>query len=259
MNRKIVIGIAGGALAMFLAGGIVLAGPAVERSAAAAAAQPTAAPTAQPGSAGAKKGPGNRQGRGARLALLLGRATAEVTGLQPKDVLAEVRAGKSLAQIAQAHGKTDKDVISSARAKLADRLKQAVANNRMTQARADAALAQFDQAAPQIVASQNLGRLGRRAGAQVKLARAALVRATAEVAGLQPKDVLAELRAGKSLAQIAQAHGKTGDDILAKARELGQQRLDQALDRAKQLIDKPGLGRNQQPSAAPTESTDAQP
>jgi uncharacterized protein (DUF433 family) len=173
--------------------------------------------------------------------------------MQPKDVLAELRAGKSLAQIAQAHGKADKDVIADARSKLQDRLKQAVANGRLAQARADAALAQFDQRAPQVMADQSLGQRARRVGAKRVGVGAGLVRATAEVTGMQPKDVLAELRTGKSLAQIAQAHGKTGDDILAKARELGQQRLDQALDRAKGLIDKPGLGRGQQPgSPAPT-------
>jgi len=62
------------------------------------------------------------------------------------------------------------------------------------------------------------------------------------VTGLQPAEVRAELRAGKSLAQIAQEHGKSGDDVLAKLREQGQQRLDQALDRAKDLINQPGLG-----------------
>jgi len=241
MKRYLLIGLAAGALAL------VLAGPSIERAAAGAAAQATPAPTPQPG--GPKNGPGRGPGQGnaRRLALLLGRATADVSGIKPQDVLTGLRAGKSLAQIAQEHGKTADDVIKAARARLEDQLKQAVAKSRLTQDRADALLAQFDQAAPQVMSNQNLGApLGR--APMRRGAAAGLVQATAQVSGMQPKDVLTELRAGKSLAQIAQEHGKTADDILAKLRELGQQRLDKALDRAKDLINKPGLGRGQAPT-----------
>jgi len=236
---------------MALAAGAALAGPTVE-SRVAAVAQPGATPTPAPGAAQPQA---RRPAITRRVALLLGRATAEVSGIKPREVLAGLRDGKSLAQIAQEHGKTDKDVISTARAKLDEQLKQAISTGRQAQARADTVLAQFDQAAPQIVNDQNLGQLAPRAVVKKAPVAAGLIKATAEVTGLQPKDVLAELRAGKSLAQIAQAHGKTGDDILAKLRELGQQRLDKALDRAKKLIDQPGLGRGQQPTTAPT--TDA--
>ncbi|MFL5805404.1 MAG: hypothetical protein ACJ8CR_27150 [Roseiflexaceae bacterium] len=243
MKRYLLIGLACGTLALALAGGAVLAGPSSERAAAVAAAQPTPAPTARPGAAKNKP----RQGNPQRLARLLGRVTADMSGIKPQDVLAGLRDGKSLAQIAQTHGKTADDVIKAARAKLEEQLKQAVAKNRLTQDRADAMLAQFDQAAPQVMNNQNLGAPLRRGNEKRGPAAAGLVQATAEVTGMQPKDVLAELRAGKSLAQIAQAHGKTADDILAKLRELGQQRLSKALDKAKELIDKPGMGRGQQP------------
>jgi uncharacterized protein (DUF433 family) len=261
MKRYLLIGLAAGALALALAGGAVLAGPSIERSAAGAAAQATPAPTAQPD--GTKNRPGRNprqgntqqfaQGNAQRMALLLGRATADASGIKPQDVFTELRAGKSLAQIAQEHSKTADDVIKAARAKLGDQLKQAVAKNRLTQDRADAMLAQFDQAAPQVMSSTNLGAPPRRGNAKrgpgaAGMAAAGLVQATAQVTGMQPKDVLAELRAGKSLAQIAQEHGKTGDDILAKLRELGQQHLDKALDNAKDLINKPGLGRGQAPA-----------
>jgi hypothetical protein len=251
MNRKLLIGIAGGALALTLAGGAVLAERAALASASAsgapavAAAQATAVPTTRPAGASVKQ-KGRQAGNARRLALLLGRATAEVSGIEAQAVFAGLRDGKSLAQIAQEHGKADKDVISAARAKLAERLKQAVANAHLTQARADAALAKFDQAAPQIMSSQDLGKRIKQVAAKRHPAAAGLVEATAQATGMQAKDVVAELRAGKSLAQIAQEHGKTGDDILTKARELGQQRLDTALDHAKQLIDQPGLGRGGQ-------------
>jgi uncharacterized protein (DUF433 family) len=247
MQSKFVIGIAGGALALALAGGAVLASPTAENTTMAQA-QATATPAPKPNAAR----PRARQALAKRLVLLLSRATADVSGIKPREVLAGLRAGKSLAQIAQEHGKTDKDVIAAARAKLDERLKQAVASGRLTQERADTLLSQFDQAAPQVVSDQSLAQKARRAAAKKAPVAAGLIKATAEVTGMRPKDVLAELRAGKSLAQIAQEHGKTGDDILAKLRELGEQRLDQALDRAKEMVDKPGLGRGQGNPAAPT-------
>jgi uncharacterized protein (DUF433 family) len=251
MNRKVLIGIAGGALALALAGGAVLAGPSLVTRAGAAAVA-TAVPAGQNDGARNK---GAQQGKAKRLVLLLGRATADVSGIKPKDVLAGLRDGKSLAQIAQEHGKSDKEIVAAARTKLQDALKQAVSNGRLPQARADAALAKFDQSAPQIVADTSLGQQIKRQIAKRHPVGAALVQATAQVTGLQSKDVVADLRAGKSLAQIAQEHGKSADDILAKLRELGQQRLDKGLDRAKELINKPGLGRGRQPNgASPTET-----
>ncbi len=178
MKRCLLIGLVCGALA--LAGGAALASPSTDSSASVAAAQATPAPTAQPDATNPRSNRGPRQGKGQKLGMLLGRATADVTGMKPKDVLAEVRAGKSLAQIAQEHGKTADDVIKAARAKLEDQLKKAVTNGKLTQDRADATLAQFDQAAPQAMNSQNLGAPARRGGGGGKHngAGASLVQAT---------------------------------------------------------------------------------
>lgn len=249
MNRKLLIGIVVAVLALLLAGGAAFASPSV-RDQLGIAPQATAAPA--PDTTQTNRN-GKQHGKGAQLAGLLVRATADVTGLQPKDVVQELRAGKSLAQIAQEHGKSSDDIVKAARTKLEDRLKQAVTNGRLTQQRADTTLATFDKTAPTIMNDATLGQqLGQRGGSKLRLG-SALVKATADVTGLQPKDVLQELRGGKSLAQIAQEHGKSGDDILAKLREQGQQRLDKALDRAKGLLNQPGLrGGSQSPSSGAT-------
>jgi|GEM_PF-1061929 len=253
MNRKLLIGIVGALLALVVAGGVVLAGPALARQVGSTA-QPAAAPTVQAGTP-QPNAAGLRRSKPAQFVLQLIGATAEATGLKAKDVAQALNSGQSLAQIAQAHGKTADDIVKAARTKLQDRLKQAVANGRQTQARADATLVQFDQAAPTIVADTNLGQQIRRANVKRRSFVNPLVKATADVTGLQPQEVQQELRAGQSLAQIAQAHGKTSDDILAKLREQGNQRLQQMLDRAKNLIDQPGLRRKgtpNGPTATPT-------
>jgi uncharacterized ParB-like nuclease family protein len=260
MNRKILIGIAGGALALALAGGAAYAGPSLNRSLSTAqAATPTATPGENPaGADAARPGRGRQRGKAALLTGALIKASAEVTSTQPKDVLAALRDGKTLSQYATDHGKTDADVIAAARKHVQDRLSQALGNGKLTQAQVDAQLKQFDDSAPKVMADTNLGKQIGRAVAKRHPAAAGLVKATADVTGTKPADVLAALKQGQSLAQYAQAHGKTADDILAKLREQGQERLDKGLDRAKQLIEKPGMGRggqpdNASPTATPTE------
>jgi hypothetical protein len=67
--------------------------------------------------------------------------TAQVTGLKVEDVVKELQAGKTFADVAQANGKTAADLVN---AFLADRkavLDKAVADGRLTQTAADTLLA----------------------------------------------------------------------------------------------------------------------
>lgn len=145
MNRTLALGIVGGALALALAGGTAAAAPTTSSRPTITAAQATPQPAAP-----------SREGRlPARLQrqLVTGlvKTAADVTGLKPREVAVQLRNGKSLAQIAEAKGKTANDIIQAARIKLKERLDKAVAEGKITQERADTALTNFDQAAPQIV------------------------------------------------------------------------------------------------------------
>jgi uncharacterized ParB-like nuclease family protein len=253
MNRKILIGIAGGALALVVAGGAVYAGPSLRPSLAAVqAATTTPQPSSNPATGGAARtGRARQPGKAALLTAALIKASADATATKPKDVLAALRDGKTHAQYATDHGKTAADVIAAARKQVQDRLSQAVGNGKLTQAQVDALLKQFDDSAPKLMDDANLGQQIRRGVARRHPAAAGLVKATADVTSTKPADVLAALKQGQSLAQYAQAHGKTADDILAKLREQGEQRLDKGLDKAKQLIKQPGLRGGKPGSAAP--------
>jgi hypothetical protein len=92
-----------------------------------------------------------------RLSLLA--AAAEVTGLSPTELRAELAAGKTLAQVAEAEGKTADDVVAAARRTLETHLDQAVASGRLSAERAEAKLKAFDAAAPEAVESATAGRL----------------------------------------------------------------------------------------------------
>lgn len=155
MNRKLLIGIVGGALSLVLTNGAVFASPSSGTTQAATTHITTAPPAPGTNAPDTLRG---RRGPAGKLVLALVRQTADITGLKPQDVRQALRTDKSMAQIAQEHGKTGDDVVQAARAKLEERLKQAVSNGRITQVRADAALAAFDKAAPEIVQDTTLGK-----------------------------------------------------------------------------------------------------
>jgi hypothetical protein len=153
MKRIIASSIIGGALALGLLSGQASAAPAP-----AAAVQ-----VERPGPGGPRGGQHGPAGTAGSLI----KATADATGLTNIQVMAELQSGKSLTQVAEAKGKTAADIIAAARATLKARLDQQVANGRLTQAKADEALAKFDTEAPTIMADTTLGENlgnGRRGG-----------------------------------------------------------------------------------------------
>ena len=100
-------------------------------------------------------GPGGRGGPGGASALI--NATASITGLTDQAIDTQLQAGQTLAQIAQSKGKTADDVITAARTALTAQLAQDVTAGRITQAQSDAALAQFNTTATQLVNDATLG------------------------------------------------------------------------------------------------------
>lgn len=67
--------------------------------------------------------------------------TAQVTGLKIEDVVAELQADKTFAQVAQAHGKTAADLVNAFVADRKATLDKAVADGRLTQDAANTLLA----------------------------------------------------------------------------------------------------------------------
>ena len=160
------------------------------------------------------------------------RATAEATSLDAREVVQQLRDGSSLTAIVEANGSSEQAVIEAALAQLDERLTRAVENGRSTEAEKATALEQARTAAPALMqrAGLPLQEHGRKAGIRM------LIDATAEVTGLSGVQVRAELEAGQSLAQIAEANGKTAADILAELRTRGEEKLEQLLERAEEHI-----------------------
>jgi hypothetical protein len=231
---------------------LVLGGSAIGR-AVAQDPEPTAESTAQPtnpgttaqphgrGRGGRNRDKGGLAGKGLKMALL--KQTVELTGLDQKDVVQQLRAGGSLTAIATANGSTEQAVIDAALAQITTRLDTAVSNGRITEAEKNELLSKARENAPTLMnetGSADLagpggrGDRGRHQGQHN--GRQWLVQATAEVTGLTPAEVRAEVQSGKSLEQVAQAHGKTADDIMAALRTRGEDVLNQQLERAREAL-----------------------
>jgi ElaB/YqjD/DUF883 family membrane-anchored ribosome-binding protein len=156
-------------------------------------------------------------------------AAATAIGI-PADQLRTELPGKSLAQVAQAHGKTGADVAAALKTQAHQRLDQAVTAGRLTQDQATTQKTQADQRIDQLV--NQVGPTGPKAGgpggAGGNRGRGLDLNAAATAIGI-PADQLRTELPGKSLAQVAQAHGKTGADVAAALKTSARQRIDQAV------------------------------
>jgi polyhydroxyalkanoate synthesis regulator phasin len=150
-------------------------------------------------------------------------AAAAYLDVTVAELRVQLRNGKSLAQVATAEGKSVEGLKAAILADAKARLDRRVARGGLTEEQAAKALEHLESRLDQIV--NRTGPVVRRP-AQRLLALAS-VRITAAYTGLTVPQVREQLRAGKSLAQIAESEGKSVDGL--------KQRI---LDRAKAMIDR---------------------
>ena len=84
------------------------------------------------------QGQGNDQGKGKdnqnrrhRLAKAAIKTAADTIGIQPKDLLTELKAGKSVADVAAEHGKTGQQVVDAIVAKINAKVDEAAAAGKL--------------------------------------------------------------------------------------------------------------------------------
>lgn len=158
-------------------------------------------------------------------ALVIVRATADVTGLTLPQVVDELEAGKSPAQVATDNGATRDALVAAAEAQVDDLLALAVLNGNLSEAEADRIRQTAATRIQQAVDNPTLG--AQIATARERLMRAMLVKATADETGLSVREVVSRVRSGESLSQVAAAEGADRDAII----ELALSRMSDALQR----------------------------
>ncbi len=131
------------------------------------------------------------------------KAAAGYLDLTPKQVHAELRTGKSLAQVATAHGKLVDGLKAALVLAFKARVEAARADGRIDASRAQKLL----ERAPAVV--ERLVLRTPRAQAKRAYLRGGMLRVAGDYLALSPKELIYELRSGTSLAQVATARGKS--------------------------------------------------
>ena len=187
------------------------------------------------------------------------KSAAAFIGITVEQLRTELRAGKSMAQVATTKGKTEADLEAAIVADAQKHLASAVADGKLTSEKAAQALERLKANVDQIVNRTGppaKGGPGKgRKGGKATLARAA-AKITAEYTGQSVEQVRDQLKAGKSLAEIAEAAGKTTaglkqailtnskatiDKLVAEGKltaERGQQYYDQLVAKIDDLVNK---------------------
>lgn len=125
-------------------------------------------------------------------------------------IVAGLKAGQSLAQIATAHGKTADGLVTALLAPAKLRLDAAVAAGKLTQARETTMLSRLQTAVTNLVNRTAKAHAERR----MHVRPAAILRPALTYLGLDLKAVVAQLRNGKTLADVAVAQGKTAAGLV---------------------------------------------
>jgi hypothetical protein len=155
-------------------------------------------------------------------------AAATAIGITPQQLQTEL-AGKSLADVAKAHGKTAADVATALKNAAHTRVDQAAAAGKLTADQANTRKTQTDQRIDQLV-NQVLpqgGPGGRGPGGFGGRGPGGELDAAATAIGITSQQLRTEL-AGKSLADVAKAHGKTAADVATALKNAAHTRIDQA-------------------------------
>ncbi len=126
-------------------------------------------------------------------------AAAEVLGLSPWEIMAELHAGMSLRELAEAQGVDPEEIISLFLTQAEERLDYLVDQGRLTQEEAQAILEELEEHARWFLENSVMMGYGWGYGGLLGVA--------AEVLGISVEELVEELSQGKTLAEIAEERG----------------------------------------------------
>ena len=165
---------------------------------------------------------------------------ATVLGIEPQEMLQQLQEGQSLADIIVAQGSSVEAVIEDLSAQLQSKLDQAVADGKITVEQAEQLLASFHARATDLIENADLTKV-RRHGAGDKrdqrgdgdapgnLGPSQIIGGIATVLGIEPQELLQQLREGQSLADIIVAQGSSVEAVIEDLSAQLQSKLDQAV------------------------------
>ncbi len=168
--------------------------------------------------------PGPRHGRPIRHAIqtIMDIAT-QTTGLNRAEIIDQMSQGKTLAEVITANGGDPQAVIDQAVARLTEDINRAVADGRLTQERADRLLVNLED-----VVTRGINGEFRQQAIEARV-RIGVLRLASQETGLTPREIVQEIRSGKSLGQVLTENGVDTATFIETAVSTLQERLNQAV------------------------------
>jgi len=212
--------------AILATGGVAVAGAATSGSSGSSTTPSSSSASSAP--AAASDAGHARRGLQLRVARLAVDTAAHTIGISTKDLVAAVRGGQTVAEVAQAHNVEAKTVEDAITAALDGKVDDAVQAGKLDATRAatikskiPARVEKFVEHTPKHAAAG--------VGARQRVGRG-LVATAAKAIGIEPKDLLAQLKDGKTVAQVAQAHNVDPQTVVDAIVKAGTQRLEKLAD-----------------------------
>lgn len=159
--------------------------------------------------------------------------TAELTGLTEEDIIAALEDGQTLAEIANGEGVTTQEIVDAALAEAESRLQEAVDDDRLTEERMDQMLERLAEELPERLEEpwQRIAPMGGAFG-PFDEGFGTMYDAVAEVLGLTPEELFAELHDGATLAEIAETQDVEMEAVRDAMEAARVQLREEAIERA---------------------------
>jgi transposase-like protein len=190
-------------------------------SIAAAAGSPNGSPAPGAAASPSTNGPDAHAREGARAAAF--KAAADSIGISTTDLLAAMKGGHSIADVAKSHHVDVQTVIDAVVKALDARIKAGVSSGKITAEQATKFEAAVTKRVPKLV-NATLKHLRHR-----RLVHAA-VDVSAKTIGITPADLRAAIESGKSVAEVATAHHVDPATVVHALVTAGTTRIDKAVD-----------------------------
>lgn len=170
-----------------------------------------------PGIESLRRGP-----RDHRLVQVGVRQLVQTSGLEPQVVREGLKNGESLASIFEANGIDTQAVIDEVLADLDAKLDEKVAGGQITAEQAERRYAAAEKALPRLANADHLPRKAVRHFLRHEL------RIAADTIGIPVQDLVAALRGGETVGEVAEAHGSSADAVIDAMMAPVNERVDAA-------------------------------
>lgn len=178
------------------------------------------------------QGPDDPRRGGPRLNFIraLMQEVSDVTGLELTDILPDLRGGVTLGEFLTEQGVDPQTVTDAVKADLTDEVNAAVAEGNLSQERADALLENLDAALDRAMNEPYNGGLRDRLQERLhERVDASLLGVLAEMAGVEPRELMRDALTPPTLAEIAEENGIDINAVIAAAETRITEEVNQAV------------------------------